>query len=95
MVIKIQIILRAFPSVSAVLHGFDIGSCCAAYDGFTARLTTLGAFSQLFRVNLINPEYRSTTYEQRLAKYFERGYALGLIHLKTNMLTLAMRLMLS
>jgi hypothetical protein len=83
---KYQIILRAYPSESAVIHAFDVGSCCVAYDGTTARATTLGAFAQLFRINLVNPDYRSTTYEKRLVKYFERYYALGLVHLKTGVL---------
>lgn len=83
---KYQIILRAYPSESAVIHAFDVGACCVAYDGTTARATTMGAFAQLFRINLVNPGYRSTTYEKRLVKYFERYYALGLVHLKTGVL---------
>jgi hypothetical protein len=75
---KVQIILRAFPSVSSILHGFDVPSCCVAYDGRVAATTTLGAFAAVFRCNPVVPAYRSTTYERRLEKYFTRGYALVL-----------------
>jgi hypothetical protein len=80
---KYQVILRAYPTVSAMIHAFDVPSCCVAFDGKTAVTTTLGAYAQRFRVNLVNPAYRSTTYEKRLVKYFGRHYALGLVHLKT------------
>jgi len=79
---KYQIILRAYPSVSALIHAFDVPSACIAYDGTTAHMTTLGAYAQAYRVNLANPRYRSTTYEIRLEKYYKRGYALGLPNLK-------------
>jgi hypothetical protein len=81
-ILKLQLILRAYPSPGAAIHGFDIGSSCTYYDGKTAYSTTLGAYAHRFRINLVNPSYRSTTYERRLSKYFSRHYALGLVHLK-------------
>jgi hypothetical protein len=80
--IKLQIILRAYFSVSAILHGFDIPSCCVAYDGLVACMTYLAAYAHMFRVNVVVPAYRSTTYESRLLKYFGRGYALALPHMR-------------
>lgn len=80
--VKLQIILRAYPSVSAILHGFDVPACCIAYDGAIARMTYLAAYAHMFRVNVVVPAYRSTTYERRLLKYFDRGYALVLPHLQ-------------
>jgi hypothetical protein len=77
---KIQIIMRAYPSVSALLHGFDIPAACVAYDGVTVGVTTCGAFAHLHRLNIVNPAWRSTTYEHRLTKYFERGFGLVLAH---------------
>jgi hypothetical protein len=79
---KVQVILRAFPHISAILHGFDVPACCVAYDGRAARLTYLAAWAHAFRVNVVCPAYRSTTYERRLLKYFGRGYALALPHLR-------------
>ena len=83
---KVQVILRAFPSVSALLHGFDVPSCCVAYDGTTAVMTGLAAWAHAYRINLVCPAYRSTTFEQRLLKYFKRGFALGLPHLDPSVL---------
>lgn len=84
---KFQVILRVYASPSAVVHAFDVPSCCTVFDGTTAHSTTLGAFAHRFRVNLVHPAYRSTTYEARLLKYFERRYALGLVDLKAGVLT--------
>ena len=73
---KLQIILRAFPSLSSILHGFDVPSCCIAYDGRQVYMTYLAAWAHAFRANIVWPAYQSTTYERRLIKYFSRGYAL-------------------
>jgi len=80
--LKIQVILRAYSSISAILHAFDIPSACVAFDGRVTHLTTLGAFAHAFRANIVEPSYRSTTYESRLLKYFDRGFALVLPRLK-------------
>jgi len=80
-VLKLRLIMRAYPSGSAVAHSFDIPSCCTFYDGRTAWSTTLGAYAHRFRVNLVEPAFSSTTYGARLVKYFKRGYALGFVHL--------------
>jgi hypothetical protein len=79
---KVQVILRAYRSVSSILHAFDVPSAAVAYDGKEAYTTALGAYAHTFRANLVNPAYRSTTYEARLAKYFERGFALVLPRLR-------------
>ena len=76
--LKVQVVLRAYPSVTSILHAFDVPSCAVAFDGRRAYMTGLAAYAHLFRVNLVVPAYRSTTYEARLAKYFGRGFALAL-----------------
>lgn len=83
---KVQIILRAYPSISAILHAFDVPAACVAYDGSRAYTTTLGAFAHMFRANIVVPAYRSTTFETRLIKYFGRGYALVMPNLDTSKL---------
>jgi hypothetical protein len=83
---KLQIILRLFPNVEYLLQGFDLGSCAVAFDGITAYTTLLGAFSLLHRVNIVCPSRRSTSYEARLKKYFERQYALVLPYLDLSLL---------
>jgi hypothetical protein len=77
-VVKVQIILQAHATMSAVLHSFDIPSCAVAFDGEQVFMTTLGAFAHVFRANIVEPAYRSKTFEVRLCKYFGRGFALVL-----------------
>jgi hypothetical protein len=84
---KVQVVLRAYPSVSAILHAFDVPASAVAFDGARAYTTTLGAYAHVFRANLVIPAYRSTTYEARLAKYFQRGFALAMPHLRAGLLT--------
>jgi hypothetical protein len=75
---KYQIILRAFPSLTAILHGLDIPACCVSYDGITTRTTYLGAYAHVYQTNSVCPDYRSTTYEYRMEKYLKRGYAMAM-----------------
>lgn len=79
---KTQIILRKYVSISALLHSFDIGPSCVAYDGCRTWLTTLGVHATCHSVSVVNPQYRSPSYEKRLQKYFTRGYALLMPHLR-------------
>lgn len=74
--IKIQIILRAYKGVSSILHGFDVPSCCVAFDGETTYFTSLSAMAHVSRLNLVVPAYRSLTFEARLAKYMDYGFGL-------------------
>jgi len=74
-----QLILRKYQSTAAVIYGFDIGSSAIAYDGTAYHFTLLGLIAHAWYVNLIDPRRRSPTFEVRLAKYMERGFALGLV----------------
>lgn len=76
-----QIILREYKTLSSIIHAFDIPSCCIAYDGNIAYTTSLGAYAISRQVNLINTKYRSPSYEDRLIKYFGRGFGLCLPNL--------------
>ena len=42
---SVQIILRAYKTLSEILHGFDISSCAYAFDGNTIWTTSLGLFT--------------------------------------------------
>ncbi len=70
----IQIILRLYSSPSEVLHGFDLGSSMIGLWDSKIYTTLLGSFSLVNRCNIINLPRRSTTYEIRLVKYFNRGF---------------------
>lgn len=83
----IQLILRAYPSTSSLIHAFDIPSSAIAFDGEKTYLTALGAYAQAYKVNLVNLDYRSTTFEKRLVKYFKRGFALGIPNFDLSSLT--------
>ena len=83
---KIQVVAKDYRSVSEILHGFDVGSCCIAYDGVQAVLSTFGAWSYLHSANIVHPLYRSPTYEARLVKYFKRGWMLVIPDLDTGAL---------
>jgi hypothetical protein len=79
---KIQIILRAFPSPSSIVHGFDVASSRVLYNGNECYTSGLARYAFNFGVNLVDPSCRSTTYEHRLGKYFDRGFGIALPNLK-------------
>ncbi|MES2340032.1 MAG: RING-H2 finger protein [Pseudomonadota bacterium] len=83
---EIRIILRAFASLSELLHGFDVPAACVAYDGVTTVMTTLGAYAHTARANIVNPAYHNSTYAAQLAWWFARGYALAMPHLRPSAL---------
>ena len=78
---KIQIILRIYESISQILHGFDIGACAIGYDGKNVYFTELSKFSYENLSIIIDPSRRSTTYEKRLIKYYNRGFHIILPYL--------------
>lgn len=71
---KYSIILRLYKTKNDILHGFDIGSSAAGFDLKDVYFTTLGKFSYEYGCNIVDTTRRSTTYEHRLSKYFERGF---------------------
>ncbi len=73
---KYQLILRNYQTISEVLHGFDIGSCCLAFDNKKIYSTSLGIFAIRYGYNIVDMSMRSTTYEKRLSKYFDRGFGI-------------------
>lgn len=85
--IKIQVILRLYKSPSEILHGFDLGSCAVGFDGDRLIFTTLSKFCFTYSVNIVDTSRRSTTYEQRLIKYYERGFSIVLPGLDVNKLS--------
>ena len=71
---EIQIILKKYPSISALLHSFDIGASCMLYDGKDTYLTSMAIYSLVNSLNIVIPKYSSTSYVYRLYKYMNRGY---------------------
>ncbi|AVL94774.1 hypothetical protein ma388 [Moumouvirus australiensis] len=88
---KVQLIFRLYKSISEILHGFDLGSSAVGFDGKQVYFTSLGKFCHEYSCNIIDTTRRSTTYEYRLIKYFNRGFnivlpKLNLKKLRTNYL---------
>ena len=84
--LTIQLVLRAYASLSAILHGFDVPACCVGFDGDETHMTALGASALLYRAMVVNPAYQSPSYAYRLAKYFRRGCALVFVHMRPDAL---------
>ena len=72
--IKFQIMHRLYKTKSEILHGFDLGSSAVGYDGKNIYLTSLSKFCYQNLVNIVDCSRRSTTYEKRLVKYYNRGF---------------------
>lgn len=71
----IQVILRLYKSPAEVLMGFDVDSCSVGYDGKKVWMTPRAHRALTHQYNAIDMTRRSPTYEQRLAKYGSRGFA--------------------
>ena len=58
--------------------GFDVDSCCCGFDGIRAFVLprTQRAINKEF--NLVDMSRRSLTYETRLFKYSQRGFAVAI-----------------
>lgn len=82
--IKIQLIFRLYHSISEILHGFDLGSSAVGFDGTNVYFTTLGKFCHEYSCNIVDTTRRSTTYERRLSKYFDRKFNIVLPKLNIN-----------
>jgi hypothetical protein len=61
--------------------GFDIDSCCVAYDGSKVYALPRAIRSMRHRLNCCDLSRRSLTYEYRLLKYSDRGFAIGVMGL--------------
>jgi hypothetical protein len=73
----VQVVLRAYSSVSELLHGFDLGAAQVAFDGERVFLTAMGVFAATRGANVLNLAVRRVSYEARLARYLRRGFTLA------------------
>lgn len=76
-----QIILRIYQNISQILHGFDLGSSAVGFDGNNVYFTSLSKFAYEYSCNILDTTRRSTTYEHRLVKYYNRAFDIILPHL--------------
>jgi hypothetical protein len=73
----IQIILRIYKSPAEILMGFDLDCCTIGYDGKQVWALPRARRAISTRMNLIDVDRQSTTYEVRLFKYAKRGFRVG------------------
>lgn len=71
--IRVQVILRIYRTLSEILHGFDVDSCCLGYYEGQIYSTKRCLEALKFGMNVVNFERLSPSYEYRLAKYATRG----------------------
>lgn len=77
---KIQVVLRLYDSPAEVLYGFDVDCCSCAYDGQKVWATPRCLLAIRSGNNILNPLHswpNRPSYEIRLAKYANRGYAVA------------------
>ena len=80
--IKIQIVLRHFPTIQDLLYNVDVPSSAIAYNGDNLLMSYMGAFSQLYYINIIYTPNYSANFSKRLLKYYRRGYGMCFPFLK-------------
>ncbi len=75
---KIQVILRLYYNITQIISGFDIDSCCCAYD--RKHLYGMPRFLRSLKrgYNIVDPERQSKNYSERLLKYYIRGIGVAL-----------------
>jgi hypothetical protein len=74
----VQVILRRYSTEAEIVHGFDMGSSAVMWNGHQVVVTALGKLAVEHGVNVLNLAARRASYEQRLARYFGRGFDLVL-----------------
>jgi hypothetical protein len=76
--IPTQIILRAYKTMSEIIHGFDIDCSGICYNIAENEIyvTPRAWFALTTRTNVVNLSLASPTYEYRLAKYRHRGFSI-------------------
>lgn len=74
----VQVILRRYSTPGEVIHGFDLGSCAALWDGSKVLMTRMSVIAAEHGANVLDLTIRRPSYERRLSRYFARGYDLVL-----------------
>lgn len=82
--LRIQFIFRIYSSISEILHGFDLPSSAVGFDGEKLYFTANSKFAYEYGLNYVDTTRRSTTYEWRINKYFNRGFDLVLPNLRVD-----------
>jgi hypothetical protein len=73
---KYQVVTRTYATLAEVVHGFDNGACAFAFDGRSVSMSAPGVLAAERMCMVLCLQGRRATYEWRLTKYMQRGYAL-------------------
>ena len=76
-VLRINFILKAYLTVSEVLHGFDIDCECIGWDGKDVWMTERCKYAISRGYNTVDLTFTSTNYEYKLAYYALEGIAVS------------------
>ncbi len=74
--VPIQVILRRYSTAAEVIHGFDLGSSAALWDGERFLTTAMGKIAFESGANVLNLDARRNSFERRIARYAGRGFDL-------------------
>jgi predicted RNase H-like nuclease len=66
---NVQIVLRVYPTLEAILQELDVDACSCAYNGTSVFVMERARTSLNTRVNIIDVSKRSWALENRLIKY--------------------------
>lgn len=74
--VNVQFILRLYNSPSEIILGFDVDSSCILYDSIQRKYygTKRFIYAHLHKMNTVNFDRMSPSYEYRLKKFVDRGY---------------------
>lgn len=72
----VQVVLRLYPSIAAVLTLFDVDCCACAWDGADVRALPRCCLA-LNRANVVDPVRETPSFDHRLLKYASRGFAIA------------------
>lgn len=74
----VQLILRLYSSISEILHGFDVDACRVGYSPHFRDSKVVCTESALYawrnRINVIDFERMSPSYDHRVCKYMLKGF---------------------
>lgn len=90
---EVQIIFRCYQDVAELLYGFDLGSSAVALTYSVAdrkplvQLSEMGCLSYRYHINVVDETRRSLSYENRLVKYYERGFMIVVPNLNIRLIT--------
>lgn len=73
---KIQLILVQNQDLKSIFDKFDLDSCRVAFDGENVYFNKSSHVSYKYMINVINEKMYTDTYDLRLKKYFDNGFAI-------------------